>query len=492
MHFKIATLLLAFSIELCFGAQRPAMPRQHMGNHSMAEQGQGAGEMQQMQHGEMAPPAPDTGVETPVPDLLKDVQSRPSMGLGEFQKLALSTNPTLAQANALVRQSGGQARQAGLYPNPTAGYQGEQIRGGLYGGGEQGAFVQQTFVLGGKLGLRRNVYEQQRLSNEIGVAEQRYRVLSDVGQRFYTTLAAQELVNVQKRLITLARDAVTTAHQLANVGQADAPDVLQAEVEAEQAELNFTTAQRTYIQMFQSLAALVGHPEMELRPVQGDLEHPPEIDTNRIVSQIVENSPAVKRAQQQIVLAQAALKSARRESVPDLSIRGGVQQNLEPINETGRTPTGAQAFASAGISLPIFNRNQGNVAAANAELERSEAEVTRVRLLLRQDVQPLLQAYLTGRMQAGRYKNEMLPRAARAYQLYLAKYRQMAAAYPQVLVSQRTFFQLQAAYIHVLENVWTNVVALQNYTLSSGLSAPMPSSGIGTTINLPNSASVAQ
>jgi cobalt-zinc-cadmium efflux system outer membrane protein len=210
------------------------------------------------------------------------------------------------------------------------------------------------------------------------------------------------------------------------------------------------------------------------------------------VSQIVENSPAVKRAQQQIVLAQAALKSARRESVPDLSIRGGVQQNLEPINETGRTPTGAQAFASAGISLPIFNRNQGNVAAANAELERSEAEVTRVRLLLRQDVQPLLQAYLTGRMQAGRYKNEMLPRAARAYQLYLAKYRQMAAAYPQVLVSQRTFFQLQAAYIHVLENVWTNVVALQNYTLSSGLSAPMPSSGIGTTINLPNSASVAQ
>jgi cobalt-zinc-cadmium efflux system outer membrane protein len=488
MHQKIATLFLAFSLGPCFAGQEPATPRQHIGHHSIAEPGQGAGEMQQMQHGEMTSSASNKDTETPIPDLLKDVTSRPPMRLEEFQKFALSTNPTLVQANALVKQSGAQARQAGLYPNPTAGYQGEQIRGGFYGGGEQGAFVQQTFVLGGKLGLRRNVYEQQRLSDEIGVTEQHYRLLSDVGQGFYTTLAAQELVNLRKKLVMLTRDAAMTAHGLANVGQADAPDVLQAEVEAEQAELDFNTAQRTYIQTFQSLAALVGHPEMELRPLQGDLEHPPQIDTDRIVNRIVEESPAVKRAQQQLVLAQAALKSARRESVPDLSIRAGVQQNFEPVNETGRIPTGTQAFASAGISLPIFNRNQGNVAAANAQLERSEAEVTRIRLSLRQGAQPLLQAYLAGRTQADRYKTEMLPRAARAYQLYLAKYQQMGAAYPQVLVSQRTFFQLQAAYIHVLENVWTNAVALQNYTLSSGLSAPAPSNGTGMTVNLPNSA----
>ena len=49
-----------------------------------------------------------------------------------------------------------------------------------------------------------------------------------------------------KELLTLALDAVTTAHQLANVGQADAPDVLQAEVEAEQAQVDYTAAQRTY------------------------------------------------------------------------------------------------------------------------------------------------------------------------------------------------------------------------------------------------------
>ena len=66
----------------------------------------------------------------------------------------------------------------------------------------------------------------------------------------------------------------------------------------------------------------------------------------------------------------------------------------------------------------------------------------------------------------------MIPRATRAYQLYLTKYQQMGAAYPQVLVSQRTLFQLQVGYIRALENVWMNAIALENYTLTSGLSAP--------------------
>ncbi|MGH9344682.1 MAG: hypothetical protein ACRD19_13095 [Terriglobia bacterium] len=42
--------------------------------------------------------------------------------MNQFEQFALAANPTLRQAQALVRQSAGQARQAGLWPNPTAGY----------------------------------------------------------------------------------------------------------------------------------------------------------------------------------------------------------------------------------------------------------------------------------------------------------------------------------------------------------------------------------
>jgi cobalt-zinc-cadmium efflux system outer membrane protein len=225
--------------------------------------------------------------------------------------------------------------------------------------------------------------------------------------------------------------------------------------------------------MFRSLAAVAAKPDLPVSPLQGDFEHPPSIDADRVVNQIAENSPSVRRARQDMLRAQAEIKSARREVVPDLQIRAGMQQNFEQLPELSGRRTGVQGFASAGIDLPIFNRNQGNVAAAKAGLERAEAEVSRVQLSLRQRAEPMLRDYLSNQIQAARYKNEMIPRATRAYDLYLAKYRQMGAAYPQVLVSQRTLFQLQAGYIHALENVWTNAIALENFALTSGLSTPV-------------------
>jgi outer membrane protein, heavy metal efflux system len=450
--------------------------------------GQPTGQDMQMLDEQQPGSAVNTSVQLQVaaPDLLKDALSRPAMSLSDFEQLALANNPTLQQANAITRRSAGQARQAGLFPNPTAGYAGEEIRGGSYGGGEQGAFVQQTIPLGGKLGLRRQVFEEQRREDEIGVAVQRYRVLSGVGQSFYAALAAQETVKLQRNLLSLAADAVQTAHQLANVGQADAPDVLQAEVEAEQAATDYTASQRMFIQEFGYLAAEAGKPDLPLGPLQGELENPPRIEPEELEKRILEDSPELKRAEQAVIRAEAELKSASRERVPDLQLRAGLQQSNEPVNEITGKPVGLIGFASVGVTLPLFNRNQGNVEAARADLERARSEVTRLQLSLRRRIQPLIQTYLADRDRVDRYKTEMIPRATRAYQLYLSKYQQMGQAYPQVIVSQRTLFQVQAAYLQVLQDLWTNAIRLQNYALSGGLDAPMPARSGITDINSPS------
>ncbi len=418
------------------------------------------------------------------PDLLAEALSRPPIGLDAFNGIALANNPTIVEAGALLKRSAGQAVQAGLWPNPLIGYQGEQIRGGDYGGGEQGAFVQQTIVLGGKLGLRKKVYAQQGRANEIGLAEQRRRVLSDVGQRFYSTLAAQEAVKVRKQLLAIASDAVETARQLQNVGQADAPDVLQAEVEAEQAALDYNRAERTYIQEFRGLAALAGKADLALAPLAGNLDQTPQIDTGQITESILRDSPSVKRARQNLAVAQAAWSAAKRESIPDLTVRAGVEQNYEHLPEDSARAVGLQVFASVGVALPIFNHNQGNAGAAQAEIERAQGEVARIELSLQQTVQLMTQSYLADAAQAQRYRDAIIPRAERAYQLYLDKYRNMASAYPQVIVSQRTLFQLRIAYVQVLADLWTQAIALQNYALSDGLSMPA-TSDTTTGFNLP-------
>jgi outer membrane protein, heavy metal efflux system len=434
-------------------------------------------------------PSQKTGSNPFAPDLLEAAKTVPAKSLEEFEAFALKNNPTLKQAQAIARVSAGLAHQVGLWPNPSMGYQGEQIRGGSFGGGEQGGFVQQTIVLGGKLGLRRNVFEQQKKEGEIRVREQQLSVRGAVQVQFYSALARLRIVEVQRKLLDIANDAAATAHQLANVGQADAPDVLQAEVEGEQAKLEFVKAQREYVQSYEELAAVSGEPLLPLALLKGNLDQPPAIDTNRYLDDLLQNSPSIQRAQQSALRADAELTRNKREALPDLNVRAGVQQNQE-ILESSMKPVGVQSFATVGIQIPLFNRNQGNVEAAKAEVERERAEVERIRLQLLQTAQPLLQQYLISRMEEERYRTELIPRAQRAYELYLGKYRTMAAAYPSVIVSQRTLFQLKDGYARTLGELWTTSVQLQNYLLSDGVTAVQPTGSTSTQINLPTDGGV--
>lgn len=464
-------------------SSRQSMPGMDMSQHDMSNmQNAPSHTNQQMQEPEN--PATHTGTSLPAPELLQEVSSRPPKKLSEFIQLADANNPTLKQAAAIVRRSAAEAKQAGLYPNPSIGYQGEQIRGGSFGGGEHGAYIAQSIVLGGKLGLRRNIYEQQKKSDEAAAEAQIDRVHGDITQAFYMTLAAQDTVAVRRSLLKLTLDAVETVHQLANVGQADTPDILQSEVEAEQAKIDYTHAQRYFLQNFRMLAALAGQSDLPASPLDGALDAIPDIDTDHVVETIIQGSPAVKQAQLEISVAEATLKDAKRESIPDLQLKAGEQYNFETVSVLPTKAAGPQSFASAAVNIPLWNHNQGAKRAAEADIDRAQQDLQRVKLSLHQQAEPLIQTYLSSKFEADRYRTQLIPRAAQAYHLYLQKYQSMAMSYPQVLVSQRTLFQLQASYIQALSGAWQNAIALQHYTLKGGLDAPT-ATGTPATINPP-------
>jgi len=391
--------------------------------------------------------------------------------LEELQQMALQNNPTFAQAAANIRAAEGRKQQSGLYPNPTVGYQGEQIRGGSFRGGEQGFFVQQNIVLAGKLGLNQNIFEQEKKQAETEANEQKLRVVTNVKMSFIQALAAQQTLELRQNLGKLADDGVETSRQLANIGQADAPDVLEAEVEAQQADLAVIMAEQNQQRAWKELATVVGNPSVHLMRLEGTLEDTPAIDTDALVEKIVNESPAVKIAELGVKKAEAALARAKRETIPDLQVRAGMEQNRELLDATGRS-VGLQGFADVGVQIPIFNRNQGGIATTRADLERAQREVERVKLALRERAATVVQNYAYSQTAAARYKNQMIPRAQKAYEMYARKYREMAAAYPQVLIAQRTLMQLQIAYLNSLESFAANSVALQSYLLTDGLEAP--------------------
>ena len=102
---------------------------------------------------------------------------------------------------------------------------------------------------------------------------------------------------------------------------------------------------------------------------------------------------------------------------------------------------GWEGFADVGIRIPLFNRNQGNIQAARSDSLLAEAEVRRLEMVIRSRFGSLFERYQTSRGEVETYRTEVLPRADQSYQLYLAKFKEMAAAYPQALIAQRTLFQ---------------------------------------------------
>jgi cobalt-zinc-cadmium efflux system outer membrane protein len=394
------------------------------------------------------------------------------MTFEQAQQLARENNPTLRQAETEIRAAKAREQQSGLYPNPTVGYTGDEIRGGSVGGGKQGFFVQQTIVTGGKLTLARDVFAKEVKLAQMEAEEQTIRVQTAVRMAFVRVLAAQELLDARRDLAALEDDNVETLRRLANTGQADESEVLAAEVDAQRMRIAARMQENTLREEWRSLAAVIGKPDLPQALVSGDLQRGwPELNEEQAVETIAKESPAIAIADSNALRALAVLARARRESIPDLQFRAGAEYNHETL---GSVPfaKGWEGIAELSVELPVFNHNQGNVAAARADIERSEQEKKRIALTLRERAASVVDQYANARLMATQYRDDMLPRAKKAYSSRFEKYGQMLASYPRVLDVQRKLFELQTEYIMALEAVWTNGIALQGYLLTDGLEAP--------------------
>src|SRR5437588_5207027 len=318
-------------------------------------------------------------------------------------------------------------------------------------------------VMGGKLALSREVFRKDVELAEIEAEEQKMRVQSAVKMAFLRVLAAQELLDNRRDMAASAEDSTETQRRLMNTGQADETEVLEAEVEAQRIRMSARMQENTLREEWRSLAAVIGQPGLPLATVAGDLEKGwPEVNEEEAVEAIAKESPAVRIADAAEVRAQTVLDRARREAIPDVQVRGGMEYNHELL---GSVPfaKGWEGIAEVAVQIPLFNRNQGNVTAARADIDRAGQEKKRIALTLRERAASAIDQYANARLMALEYRDEMLPRAKKAYALMVEKYGQMLASYPRVLDTQRKLYELQIEYISTVESVWTNCIAFQGF-----------------------------
>jgi cobalt-zinc-cadmium efflux system outer membrane protein len=452
-------------IGIAQGAPAPSPSPAHEGSaHAMPPALPGAAAMRMPPPAASAPPAPVA-----------------SWSLCDFERIALERNPTLRQAAAQLEATLSRSYQAGLYPNPTIGYVQEQIgalgesqptgrgvvaRGKGSPGELVGGFVQQQIVTGGKLRLSRAKFAEEATAARWQMLAQEFRVRNGVRLKFFEVLAAQRLIAIHRELVALNDDAVRTTEDLANVGQANEPDLLQARIEGRRARVALRGAEIRHRGDWEHLVALIGAPELRLTTLDDrPLEAPAfPLDFEATLAGLTQQSPEIQAALAEIRRDQIMVRRERVEPIPNVLVQAITGYNYE----FGITTAGVQVS----LPLPVFNRNQGTVREAMSDLTRDHAEYERVALSLRSRLADASTRYHEALAAVDDFRAGSLPLARRAYEVQSANFRARRAAWPQVLVARRTYAELNQDYVHSLLELRRAEIEIGGMLLVDGLAPP--------------------
>jgi cobalt-zinc-cadmium efflux system outer membrane protein len=400
------------------------------------------------------------------PEILPPVDASPGLTLAELEQMALAANPSIARAAAMIGAARGNWVQVGLLPNPSVGYEGQQLGSG--GQAEQhGVLFSQEIVRGGKLELNRMVAQREIQILEQELAAQQMRVLTDVRVAFYQVLVADQQIELADNLIRISGEgsrAVDALFQAKEVGRAD---VLQAQLEVENARILSQNARNRREATWRNLAAVVGNPALASEPLVGDSTAPPmEVDFQQALARIHQASPEVAAAAARVDRARAVLRRACAEVVPNVNFEGLVNWQ---DNGIGGKPDGGVAVT---MPLPIFNRNQGAIRRAQQELTAAQRALDQLELDLQSRLAPTFERLANARNQVKRYRELILPAAQESLLLTRTMYEAGESNYIGLLTAQRTFSQTGWNYLDAVLALRIAEAEIDGFLLRGSLQEP--------------------
>lgn len=371
-----------------------------------------------------------------------------TVGLPELIGLTLERNPRLAQVAWATETARGRAIQAGLYPNPTLSVTGDELGDRTGPGGIWTApHFSQEIVTGNKLGLSKAAALKEVDQATLTVLSERYRIFTDVRQSFFEVITLQRRVEILGELIGLAEKSVENANKLLKAKEGSQLDVVQLEVDLERYRADLEATNRSLPAAFRRLAASIGVNDLPYTPVVGDLDTPlPDYDLERLRVYILGIHPEIRSAQIGVERAQLVLKRATVEPIPNVTVGTGyVRQNQNKSNDW---------VIAASIPVPLWNKNQGNIFAAKAQVGEAINEVGRVENDLVNRLAASFATYAAARKRAEKYKAAILPKAEQSYQLSLKAYQGGQFEYLRVLQAQRAVAEARLEYLRSLGEMW--------------------------------------
>lgn len=377
--------------------------------------------------------------------------------LDDFVRLGLERHPRLAQAGFAVEAARGRAVQAGLYPNPTISATFDELgdrqgRGGI----NTIPLVTQEIVTGGKLDLSRAAADREVDQATLALAARRAELVAGIRAAYFDVVALRRRIDLLREVRDLAGRSVARTRQLVEAKQAAPLDVIQLEVEAERARAESEAAEQELPAAFRRLAAAVGAKDLDVAPLAGSLDDPlPDYDLDRLRAYVLAVHPDVRSAQVGLERARLVWQRAQAEVIPNVTVSGGyVRQNQNKSDD---------AVVGVSLPVPVWNRNQGNIRAALAEVGSAAREAERVENDLTERVATAYRDYAAARRRAERLA-AMRDKADEAYRI-IADPANINVTAVQRLVAQQAVAQARLEYARARGEAWRAASTISGLTL---------------------------
>lgn len=373
--------------------------------------------------------------------------------------IALEQNPRLAKVTFGVEAARGRAYQAGLYPNPLVELKWDELGDRQSRSGVNTLpLVTQELVMGRKLKLSRAAAEREVEQASWGVMAERYAMLSEIRVAYFDVLALQERVRLLCEIRRYGRDITKTVRSLRDDAKQLADiDVLPVEAELLRYEADVESTQAEKAAAYKRLAALLGVHRLAITQVAGRFEDYsfPDYDVESTPLYVLSVHPEIQQAQWGIEKAKFVVQRAKAEPIPNLSVNGGyVRQNQ---NRSDDYVLGVSA------SIPLFNKNQGNIRAAEAELSAAMQEVGRIENDLTDRVAIALREFAAARKRAEKYQ-AVVSKAEQAQTIATEDQRRNLSPL-MVLELQRSLRQARLEQLKSLGDAWKAAATISGLTI---------------------------
>jgi cobalt-zinc-cadmium efflux system outer membrane protein len=383
-------------------------------------------------------------------------------------RLALEYNPELRASSGRIAAATGRAYQAKLWTNPELTLSAEDwpvSGGGNFSDSKQTIGMAQTIPFPGKKKLDRQIGVSGVRVSEAELTLRRVEMVRDVKSAFYQVLAAERLVEVASELVKVAESSASTARKRVAAGAAADQEQLRAEIPLEQARTELSGFQRELTTARQTLALLLGRPDLAEAPVSGALAETASLALlDQGPEQWLPSHPSVVAVKTSRDRAELELRRARLEPYPDVRI--GVAGGR--IGETG------QSIIQMGLSipLPIIDRSRGKKQEAQANVRIAEADQVAVEQRLLREWGTASKRFRTAVEQVANYRERILPKANEALRLVQSGFEQGKFGFIDLLDTQRTTAEVRLAYQQKLLEL--NVAQAELESLAAGGIQPPP------------------